>query len=169
MRGTKTMAPTKCPTCSGYMANIINPSTLPSHPTDPREVVGCRLGELILDELPYGKAIAFPPPVGTAPTTEFVPVPPGYKTDGPIDKDGLYVENDANTPFIPVGFPTNGNIADYDIMEGHGDLNYWEMNGTYHQVTKAMRIWYTYKQTNTAGQSRIVGTWLLIGYVGDGH
>lgn len=144
-----------------------------------REQLARALGNLILDQLPYGADLYFPAdltlpstlPLPTEPGPSDPPsvtIPPGYKAVRPVERDGFYETNTAANPYRPIGQPTNGQIADLDIMN-QGELKYWEMKDSPHQITKAIRIWYTYVETNAAGLTRPRGTWLMIGYSGNGH
>ena len=169
--------------------------------TQERAQLASDLGKFILDHLPYGARINFPPlpPVPTQGTMaaleatlqatdaampEGVRIPKRYKTDKIVDMDGLYPAETAAAPLAPMNFVSNGELMDFDE---DGQLLYWEMNDSYHQITKAVRIWYTYtvpsyEKTDKEGkpvltaeskpkvvEERTFGTWLLFGYVGDGH
>ena len=152
--------------------------------------LACALGAYILSQLPYGAKLAFPHEIGfgTANTSASIGIPNGFHAkdangkDVTVETDGLFKENHAGDPYLTDKFPTDGAIAVQDMEEG-GELKYWEMKGAYHTVTKALRIWYTYEvQTETSptdptpktltdenGKPKVAGTWLLIGYTGDGH
>lgn len=169
--------------------------------TQERAQLASDLGKFILDHLPYGARINFPslPPVPAgggiaaldatlqatdAAMPEGVRIPKRYKTDKIVDMDGLYPAETAAAPLAPMNFVTNGQLMDWDE---DGKLLYWEMNDSYHQITKAVRIWYTYtvpsyQRTDDQGRPLMIaedqpdmapeqtfGTWLLFGYVGDGH
>lgn len=170
-----------------------------NHPTpltpQQRQDLALKLGNFILDNLPYSGNVHFPvlPPAPTGgefhlssadeaqlPTHASLPdglkIPPRYHTDKVVDMDGLYPGLSGAAPLKPEYFVSNGQLQDWDE---DGKLLYWEMNGDYHQVTKAMRVWYTYTVPahsvtgpdgkQVAVSARSYGTWLVLGYVGDGH
>ncbi|MCC7367390.1 MAG: hypothetical protein IT306_03145 [Chloroflexi bacterium] len=142
-----------------------------------------RLGQFILDQLPYSAEVAFPalevpspdPFPNPLPSPAPVPAvaPKGYHAKAPVEIDGAYAESNADRPFLTTTFVSGGSVADWDLGDnGRGKLKYWETNDAYHQVTKSMRIWYTYTSPNLKnpdGTPKVVGSWLLIGYVGNGH
>ena len=94
-------------------------------------------------------------------------IPPRYKDQHVVQLDGLYPELTSAHPLKPEYLVTNGDLMEFDTK---GELLYWEMNDAYHQVTKAMRIWYTYTATEpTMGGDTEVGTFIIVGYVGNGQ
>jgi hypothetical protein len=60
-------------------------------------------------------------------------------------------------------------------VEDTAKLEHWPVEGVDHVITKSVRIWYTYEvpaYTDADGKphpARTVGSWLLVGYVGNGH
>lgn len=162
------------PTYTGEAEATLPPGTRVMTPEN-RDELAVKLGKFILDQLPYGAEVAFPADIGQSPTSEIVTILPGYSEEDAgvqeIEMSGLYGDATAVNPYKPVGsVPSNGKIAD-DDLRAKGALRYWEMNGAHHQVTKAMRIWYTYQvpEMMENGRPAVRGTWLLVGYVGNGH
>lgn len=168
-----------------------------NHPTpltpQQRQALATALGNYILDNVPYSANVHFPtlppaptggtlelPPDPPLPTDESLPdglkIPPRYQTENVVDMDGFYPGLSAAGPVQPQYFVSNGQLMEWDE---DGKMLYWEMNGAYHQVTKAIRIWYTYTVPAYEGPGldgkpvslpeRTFGTWLVLGYVGDGH
>jgi hypothetical protein len=171
-----------------------------NHPTpltpQQREELATKLGKFILDNVPYSGNFHFPtlPPAPTGGTFELPPsppappppthgsmpdglkIPPRYQTENVVDMDGLYPGLSAAVPLKPQYFASNGQMMDWDV---DGKMLYWEMGDAYHQITKAIRVWYTYTVPAYEGPGpdgahvslpeRTFGTWLVLGYVGDGH
>ena len=165
------------PTCFVLHREIISEEIAVVSPPDPRGKLACDLGKFILDQLPYGAMVSFPPPLGAASTSAVVAIPDSYGTDAEIDKGGLYAQNTAAAPFqmYPV-ITQEGLVAavkqfDATLLD---KIEHWTIGGASHQVTRSIRIWYTYTipaatVEGKAYPERTVGAWLVIGYVGNGH
>ena len=149
---------------------------------DPKDALAYELGKYILDQLPYGAAVTFPPLPPPAPsaavtkTTSGVrEIPATYGTTVEVDVEGLYKDNTAAKPFKMENFVPNDALVGLVKAFRPAQLNrlmHWTIDGASHQVTKSIRIWYTYERKDAAGtpeDPKTVGAWLVIGYVGNGH
>jgi len=135
------------------------------------------LGQLIHDESPYGSDTGLPalddPDVDemddrNAAVKIRVDL---YRDNHVLLRSGLHRDNDAAHPS---GFKPNADLTQDEMRE----VLYWTSEGVEYPVTKTLRIWYTYKAVDAEGnpvidpetkQQRVVGTFLLVGYVGNGQ
>jgi len=142
-------------------------------PTDPYDL----LGPFVSQQSPYGNDAVLPPlddPDVLDMTDETFAVKISkmlYDDNHVVVRTGLHETDtaDHHQTFKP--------SSDFTIPE-RDKLLPWRFGGRDYTVTKAIRIWYNYKAENAdgtpvidpdTGQQRIVGTFLLVGYVGNGQ
>ncbi|MGE3271893.1 MAG: hypothetical protein AB7P40_24275 [Chloroflexota bacterium] len=155
-------------------------------PQDSEDAFALALGKLILAHMPYGRPVPDPPlpqlPTAAAPippsatdAAQTKKIPDEYLTHNIVSVYGAYDDNNVERPFIPRPFVNNRDL--WAVLakfapERAKRLMSWKIDGADHQVTKAIRIWYTYEREGAAGtpeDPKTVGAWLVIGYVGNGH
>lgn len=143
-----------------------------------RSALACALGEFILDHLPYGSKVTFPP---LPPASDPLPLPDTdanaavkipqhlYATDKVIKVSGFYPTNTAANEVRMNPFVDGTNMVAALSAQDVARLEHWTIDGVSHQITKTMRIWFTYDRPAEDGPPTTVGSWLLVGYVGNGH
>jgi len=138
------------------------------------------LADLIKKQLPYGDAVTLPP-LGTLGILDMLDTDVSelktkimtafYEDNHVVARTGLH---ETETAADHKGFKPSDDFTFAERMK----LLHWRFGNVDYDVTKAIRIWYNYGAVDDAGQpiidpatgeQRQVGTFLLIGYVGNGQ
>ena len=136
------------------------------------------LGEFIGARTPYGKKTKLPAfgalslnaalDLTDASQPAAVPIPAVYGSNKIVVESGLHKDHHAENPAVA---KTEKKLLGELELDDMKKLMHWNFNGVDHQVTKAIRIWYTYEADDpeNPGATKTVGTFLLLGFVGNGH
>lgn len=129
------------------------------------------VGKFLAYRSPYGDDTTFPqfsaPDIFTqtdARPDVAIKIPPGAMDNRLVVETGLHKDRFRDDRAV---FKMDEELSE----EERKQLIHWDFNGVDYQITKAIRIWYTYETENPKkpGTMMTVGAFLLVGFVGNGQ